>query len=209
MIVAALEGVSFEHGSRPVLDRATLRIESGERVALVGPNGAGKTTVLRLLLGLEAPSSGRVRRCGPGTGYVPQCYAESLFPWFSVARNVALYRLLSQRRGGEQAARTLCARLLTGIDPDRLAGQLSGGEQQATALARALCAPGDIVVADEPFSALSERARCGARDVLREELRGRALLLVTHWRDEAGGLCDRVVRIEAGHLVDGSSIVSR
>jgi ABC-type nitrate/sulfonate/bicarbonate transport system ATPase subunit len=203
MIVAALEGASFRRGRRTVLDRATLRIGSGERVALVGPNGAGKTTALRLLLGLEAPSSGVVRRCRPGAGYVSQRCAESLFPWFSVARNVAMHRLLAGRAEDEREVLGLCARLLPGVDPARLAGELSGGEHQAAALARALLAPGDLIVADEPFSALSESARRGARDVLREELRGRALLLVTHWRDEAASLCDRVVRIEGGRLVEG------
>ncbi len=205
MIVAALEDASFERASHRVLDRATLRIEQGERVALVGPNGAGKTTVLRLLLGLETPSSGTVRRCGPGAGYVPQRCAESLFPWFSLGRNVALYPLVRRDPHGEAAALALCAQLLPKVDPARPAGRLSGGEQQTAALVRALVAPGDVILADEPFSALSESGRRAARDVLREELRGRALLLVTHWRDEAADLCDRVVRVEDGRLAEGAA----
>ncbi len=206
MIVAALEGACFERGSRRVLDHATLGVAKGQRVALVGPNGAGKTTAVRLLLGLESPSAGRVQPCAPGAGYVPQKYAQSLFPWFSVARNVAFHQLLAGAASGAgQRAADLCARLLPGVDPARLAGNLSGGEQQATALARALAAPGDIVVADEPFSALSASPRRRAHQVVREELRGRALLLVTHADAETRELCDRVVRLEGGGLVDDAA----
>jgi ABC-type multidrug transport system ATPase subunit len=204
MIVAALESASFGNGSRQVLDRVTLHIESGERVGLLGRNGAGKTTALRLLLALEQPSSGVVQPCSPGTGYVPQRYSESLFPWFSVARNVAMYPILDGRPDGERLARALCERLLPGVDASRLAGRLSGGEQQAAALARALCAPGGSILADEPFSALSESMRRRAYDVLRDELRGRALVLVTHSPDDAKELCDRIVRIEDGRLVEAS-----
>jgi len=202
MTVAALEGVTCSRGGREVLRGATLHIDAGERVALVGPNGAGKTTLLRALLGLEEVSQGKVTRCARGAGYVPQTVGESLFPWFSLRRNVAMPRLLAHRDDAADVATRLCARLLPEVAPDRRAGDLSGGEQQAAALARALASVGDIVVADEPFSALAADARSRAVSVVRDELRGRALLLVTHARGDATELCERVLRVDGGTVIE-------
>jgi ABC-type multidrug transport system ATPase subunit len=199
--VAALERVSFRRGARVVLTDATLRIEPGERIGVVGPNGAGKSTVIRLLLGLETATSGTVEPCAKRAGYVPQGHAESLFPWFSVLRNVAMPRLVAGREDALVQARVLCERALPGLDVQRRASALSGGEKQATAVARALAAPGDVVVADEPFSALATAMRAQMRRVLRDELHGRALVLVSHASDDVSDLCDRVVRVEEGRLV--------
>jgi len=198
--VAGLDGVTFRRGERTVLRGASLRIEPGERVALVGPNGAGKSTLLRLLLGLEVPASGGVRACARGVGYVPQGYAESLFPWFSVLTNVAKPGMVVGRPEARQRAGVLCERVLPGIDVERRAGRLSGGEKQAIAVARALLAPGDVVLADEPFSALATQVRAHVRQVLRDELSGRALLLVSHAAEDVSDLCDRVLHLEEGRL---------
>jgi len=199
--VLALDGVTLGRQGRVVVNDATLRVERGERVALLGPNGAGKTTLLRLLLGLEVPASGVVKACKGGVGYVPQAFAPSLFPWFSVLRNVAMPRLVAGLGDASDVAGALCARLLPGVDVGRLAGRLSGGEQQAAALARALASPGDVVLADEPFSALAASARETAKRTLLDALRGRALVLVTHADADASLLCERVVRVEAGSIV--------
>jgi ABC-type multidrug transport system ATPase subunit len=199
--VAALDRVSFRRGARRVLSDASLRIEPGARVGLVGPNGAGKSTVIRLLLGLELATSGSVVKCATGVGYVPQGHAESLFPWFSVLRNVAMPLLVAGREDALARARALCERVLPGLDVQRRAGGLSGGEKQATAVARALAAPGNIVVADEPFSALATAMRTHVRQVLRDTLEGRALVLVSHADDDVSDLCDRVLRVEDGQLL--------
>ncbi len=201
MIVAALDRVGVVGRDRPMLREASLSLHAGERVALVGPNGAGKSTLVRVLLALTSPAEGTVQRAVAGVGYVPQAYAESLFPWFSVLRNVAMPRLVARREDAYDAARALAERILPGIDPSRLAGRLSGGEKQATALARALASPGDLVIADEPFSAIAASSRERLRHALREELRGRALLLVTHDAGDVADLCERTVR-----LVDGCTV---
>lgn len=202
MTVAALERVTLCRDGRAVLSDASVRIAPGDRIALIGPNGAGKSTLLRVLLGLEPPTSGAVTACVAGCGYVPQAYSESLFPWFSVLRNAAMPRLVSRRRDAYAVAGALCERLLPGVDPQRPAGRLSGGEKQALALGRALGTPGDVLLADEPFSALSSSARARARQVLSEQLGARAFVLVTHSEDDIAGLCDRVLRMDAGRPVE-------
>jgi ABC-type nitrate/sulfonate/bicarbonate transport system ATPase subunit len=201
-IVAALDRVHVPGRDHPILREVSLSLHAGERVALVGPNGAGKTTLVRVLLGLTAAAEGPVQRAAAGVGYVPQGYAESLFPWFSVLRNVAMPRLIARREDAYCAARRLANRILPGVDPRRRAGRLSGGEKQATALARALASPGNIVIADEPFSAIAASSRDRLRRALREELGGRALLLVTHDASDVADLCERTVRLVDGHAVE-------
>ncbi len=202
MIVAALDRVGVLGRDHPMLRDASLRLRAGERVALVGPNGAGKSTLVRVLLGLTSPSEGTVQRAAAGVGYVPQGYAESLFPWFSVLRNVAMPRLVARHADAYDRARALASRILPGVDPHRRAGRLSGGEKQATALARALASPGDLLVADEPFSATATSSRERLWRALREELGGRALLLVTHDAGDVADLCDRTVRLVDGRTVE-------
>jgi ABC-type Mn2+/Zn2+ transport system ATPase subunit len=200
--VAALDRVRVLGRDHPMLRDASFHLRAGERVALVGPNGAGKSTLVRVLLGLTSPAEGTVQRAAAGVGYVPQGYAESLFPWFSVLRNVAMPRLLARRADAYDAARALAGRILPGVDPHRRAGRLSGGEKQATALARALASPGDLLIADEPFSAIGTSSRERLRQALREELGGRALLLVTHDAGDVTDLCDRTVRLVDGRTVE-------
>jgi ABC-type Mn2+/Zn2+ transport system ATPase subunit len=189
------------YGAAPALWDVSLKVGAGELVCVVGPNGAGKSTLVRVLLGLAPTAEGTVQRAATGVGYVPQGYAESLFPWFSVLRNVALPRIMARREDAFDAARVLADRILPGVDPRRRAGGLSGGEKQATALARALASPGDLVIADEPFSAIGSSNRERLRGVLREELGGRALLLVTHDAGDVADLCERTV-----HLIDGCTV---
>ena len=205
MIVAALDRVRVLGRDHPMLREATLSLCAGDRVALVGPNGAGKSTLVRVLLGLTLPVGGTVLRAAGAIGYVPQGYAESLFPWFSVLRNVAMPGLMARREDADSAARALLGRILPGVDPLRRAGRLSGGEKQATALARALASPGELVIADEPFSAIGTSSRERLRRVLREELGGRALLLVTHDAGDVADLCDRTVHIDDGRTAEASA----
>jgi ABC-type nitrate/sulfonate/bicarbonate transport system ATPase subunit len=205
VIVAALDRVRVLSGDGPMLREASLSLRAGDRVALVGPNGAGKSTLVRVLLGLTRPAEGTVQRAAAGAGYVPQGYAESLFPWFSVLRNVAMPRLVARREDAYATARVLADRILPGVDTRRPAGRLSGGEKQATALARALASIGDLVIADEPFSAIAASSRERLRRALREELGGRALLLVSHDADDVADLCERTVRLIDGRTVEASA----
>ena len=187
-----------------------LALEVGsETVALVGPSGGGKTTVLRAVAGLARPERGTIR-CGGemwfdaaaridrrpeerSVGLVFQEYA--LFPHLSVERNVAF----GARRGrtGDVLERLRIAQLAR--EP---VGALSGGERQRVALARALARAPNVLLLDEPMSALDPHTRAAVRTELYELLRelGLPTLLVTHDFEDAAALADRVGVLAAGRL---------
>jgi molybdate transport system ATP-binding protein len=191
-----------------------LSVPPGQCLALAGPSGAGKTSILRVAAGLLRPARGRVaahgevwldtargvdvpaerRRCG----YVFQDYA--LFPHLSAWQNVA-YPL---RRGDRRArAMELLERLELADRAHARPGQLSGGERQRVALARALARRPDVLLLDEPLSALDSRTRARASRELADVLRSSQApaLLVTHDFTEAAQLGDRVGIIDAGRIV--------
>lgn len=183
-----------------MLSDVTLRVELGQRVAILGPNGAGKTTLLRAIAGLEPDVTGVVHRRSDGTGYLPQAWANSLFPWYSLARNIAMPGLVLGCRDAYDEARRLCAELLPGLSPERSARDLSLGEKQIVGLARALISPGHLVLLDEPFSAVAAARKAELRQWLLRELRSRALVIATHDREDVRTCCNRVVGLRDGRL---------
>jgi len=191
---------TVRRGHSVVLDGVSLEPSPGERLAVVGGNGAGKTTLLRLLLGLERACDGVVQVAPTGCGYVPQSVEDSLFPWRSVLSNVAMPARLARCADADARAASLLELIAPTIDPRRSASRLSGGERQLVAIARALTAPGPMVLADEPFSALSPSARDRVRRVLDQQLGSRALVLVTHDRADVTALGARALELTGGHL---------
>ena len=195
-----------------------LEVAAGECLALAGPSGAGKTSVLRIAAGLLTPRAGRVvcgdrvwldraagvdlppeaRRCG----YVFQDYA--LFPTLSAWQNVG-YGL--PRRGRRERALELLERLGLEHRADARPRTLSGGERQRVALARALAPGPDVLLLDEPLSALDARTRASASRELAAVLHqaGVPALLVTHDFQEAALLGDRVGVIDGGRIVQTGS----
>lgn len=195
---------SFEiAGSRlPVLERLDLRVSEREIVAVVGPNGCGKSTLLRVISGLIAPDHGRVLAfdstvAGPDPRIGLVFQESRLLPWRDVLANVAFPLELagSDRNGRERRAREVLR--LTGLEgfANAYPDQLSGGMAQRAALARALAPEPDILLLDEPFSALDAMTR----ERLDEELialwgqTGTTIVLVTHSIAEAVFLSDRVL----------------
>jgi NitT/TauT family transport system ATP-binding protein len=193
---AAFEGVSFSVGE-------------GDFVALIGPSGCGKSTLLHIMAGLSEPTAGAVRLKGervtrprPDMMFVFQQYTKSIFPWKSVLENVMLgvkYQSPTRRRELE----ALCGRHLEMVGLTRYAHyhpyQLSGGMQQRVAIARALARRPDILLMDEPFSALDAMMRVELQDLLLklwQELR-LTILFVTHDLDEALYLAQRVILLSA------------
>ena len=200
-----------------------LQVDAGEVVALLGPNGAGKTTLLRALAGLHPLSSGRVELNGQvldspdqdrsvpaqerRVGMVFQDYR--LFPHLSARENVAFGpRSTGTPKAQARADATdwLVRLGLAGLE-DRRPAELSGGQAQRVALARALCARPDLLLLDEPLSALDVSARAEVRTELQAQLAqfAGATLLVTHEPLEALSLADRLVVLEDGRITQDAT----
>ena len=213
MTFLRLDGVQkrFPGGVVAVKD-FDLSVERGEFISFLGPSGCGKTTTLRMIAGFEQPTTGTitiadvdVTRKPPNqrnVGMVFQAYA--LFPNMSVADNIA-FGLKMRRRSGADIKRRV-AELLTLIHlpdkGDRSPYQLSGGQQQRVALARALAFEPQVLLLDEPLSALDAKIRVALRHEIREIQRslGITTVYVTHDQEEALELSDRIVVMNEGRV---------
>ncbi len=188
-----LNRVSRSFGPIEVLRELSLSIAHGEFVAVVGPSGCGKTTLLNLLSGFDRPSSGVIRRDG-GVRMVYQ--EDGLFPWLTVAENIAvgLRSLKAQAERARQVDELLRLIRLEGFE-NHYPHQLSGGMRQRVEMARALAGESDILLLDEPFSALDYLTRLRLRQELARLLheRPRTVVLVTHDIEEAAQLADRII----------------
>lgn len=207
-----LEGLSRHFGNVRALDDLDLTLDPGELVALLGPSGCGKTTALRLVAGLDEPDAGRIIVGGRdvtnvpankrGMGMVFQAY--SLFPHLTARENVAFGLKL---RGVDRSARRNRAGEmleLVGLadQAGRYVSQLSGGQQQRVALARALAIEPEVLLLDEPLSALDAKVRAQLRDEIRRvQLEvGTTALFVTHDQEEALAVADRVGVMYGGKI---------
>jgi sulfonate transport system ATP-binding protein len=194
-----VEGVVRRFGDRTVLDDLDLSLARSEFVVLLGPSGCGKSTLLRLLAGLDRPDGGTVE---VPTERAIVFQADRLLPWQKVWRNVTI-----GLDGNGAKARALEVLAEVGL-ADRATAwpkTLSGGEAQRVALARALVTEPDLVLLDEPFSALDAITRLHMHDLVRQlhQRHGAAMLLVTHDVAEAIGLADRILVMSQGRI--GSS----
>ena len=192
-IPLALQDVSLSFGPVEVLREISLTISQGEFVAIIGPSGCGKSTLLNVLSGDEKPSSGRVERHGKVRMVYQQ---DGLFPWQTVTENIALgLRFLTDERERQQQIRELVELIrLEGFE-NHYPHQLSGGMRQRVELARALAGESDMLLMDEPFSALDYLTRLRMRGDLARLIaeRPRTVVLVTHDIEEAAQLADRIV----------------
>jgi putative spermidine/putrescine transport system ATP-binding protein len=205
-----LDGLRRSFGSVHALDNLDLSIQPGEFIALLGPSGCGKTTALRILAGLEDTDAGRVMVGGKDVTALPAnrrdmgmvFQAYSLFPHLTAVKNVEFGIRLRGRRKPAGRAREMLE--LVGIGPhaDRYPHQLSGGQQQRVALARALAIEPQVLLLDEPLSALDAKVRVQLRDEIRriQSSVGTTTLFVTHDQEEALAVADRVGVMRAGKL---------
>jgi molybdate transport system ATP-binding protein len=190
----------------------TLDVAAGETVALTGPNGAGKSSILGVIAGLLRPDEGEVRlgdrildRTPPhARGIALLAQDPLLFPHLSVLANVAF---APRARGvHRRQANELATRHLTEVGAEMLAGrrptEISGGQAQRVAVARALAADPELLLLDEPTVGLDPQSARDLRDRVREmRTQGRTVLLTTHYMEEADQLCDRIAIIDHGHIV--------
>ncbi len=204
--------VTKRFGGVTAVDGVTLAIRRGEFFALLGPSGCGKTTLLRMIAGLEEPDEGTVRIGGVDSTRVPphrrpvnmvfQQYA--LFPHLTVEQNVAFglaYKTLSRSERTERVAATLRLVRLTGLERRR-PDQLSGGQRQRVALARALVLEPQVLLLDEPLAALDPNLRREVQGELKglQRTLGITFVFVTHDREEALALSDRIAVMDHGRI---------
>jgi len=212
MAFLEIEDLRKSFGAQNVVEDFDLAVGRGEFVSFLGPSGCGKTTTLRMVAGFEVPSSGTVRIDGRdvtglrpnqrNVGMVFQSYA--LFPNMTVAENVGFGLKVAGRPGSEIAPRV--AEMLRLVKLPSLSGrypyQLSGGQQQRVALARALAIRPQVLLLDEPLSALDAKIRLVLRDEIKAVQRelGITTIYVTHDQEEALSMSDRIVVMNEGRI---------
>jgi putative spermidine/putrescine transport system ATP-binding protein len=207
-----IENLKKVYGAQVGVEHFDIAVERGEFISFLGPSGCGKTTTLRMVAGFEQPSAGSIRIDGRDVvglrpnqrniGMVFQSYA--LFPNMTVAQNVAFGLKIAKRPEAEIKPRV--AEMLQMIKlpqlGDRYPYQLSGGQQQRVALARALAGKPQLLLLDEPLSALDAKIRASLRGEIRDLQRklGITTIYVTHDQEEALAMSDRIVVMSEGRI---------
>lgn len=212
MAFLQINNVSKTFGSTDAVKDFNLEIDKGELVSFLGPSGCGKTTTLRMVAGFEAPTSGEIVINGEDVTHTPpnqrdvgmvfQAYA--LFPNMTVSNNIGFGLKVAKKPSEEIKERV--SEMLELINMagygNRYPYQLSGGQQQRVALARALALRPEVLLLDEPLSALDAKIRVSLRSEIRsiQQKLGITAIYVTHDQEEALSISDRVVVMYDGHM---------
>ena len=209
-MVGELRGVTKRYGGITAVESLDLQLEAGRVTALLGPNGAGKTTIVRLLLGLTRPTSGTVRLFGQDpTAPAARRRTGVMLQVANVPETLRVREHVHLFSSYYPAPMTVDAALsIAGIGDlaHRKYGALSAGQQQRVHFALAICGNPDLLFLDEPTVGLDVQSRRAFwQEVRALASRGRAVLLTTHYLEEADALADRVVVIDRGGIVaDGA-----
>ncbi|MDF2995509.1 MAG: spermidine/putrescine transporter ATPase subunit [Xanthobacteraceae bacterium] len=207
-----ISGVRKTYGQNPVVREFDLAVERGEFVSFLGPSGCGKTTTLRMVAGFEHPTVGTIKIGGKDVtnlppnqrniGMVFQAYA--LFPNMTVADNIGFGLKVAKKPASEIGPRVKEMLDLIKLPhlADRYPYQLSGGQQQRVALARAIANKPQVLLLDEPLSALDAKIRVSLREEIRslQKALGITTIFVTHDQEEALSMSDRVVVMSEGRM---------
>ena len=220
MSLVAIDNVSFGYGrGRRVLDGVSLGIAEGRSVGLVGESGSGKTTLLRLLLGLQRPDAGTIRFDGATLDtrsagfmrtYRRQVQAVFQDPYSSLDPRQNVFGIVSEplrslRIEGDRRELVQSALESVGLDRDilgRYPHEFSGGQRQRIAIARAIVAKPRLLLADEAVSALDLSTRIRIVELLKQLAAGMTLVFVSHDLGVVAALCDEIVILERGRIVE-------
>ncbi len=200
-----------KQGETTAVKDMNFSVEDGQFVSVIGPSGCGKTTILSIAAGLLLPSSGEVKRDTGEFGYMLQ--RDALFPWRTVEQNIFLPLEVKKRNTPEMRERAINLAEKYGLKDflKKTPSQLSGGMRQRVALIRTLAAGPEILLLDEPFSALDYQTRLEVCDDVQGIIKSekKTALLVTHDISEAIALSDKVVvlsarpaKVVAEHLIE-------
>ncbi|MEL6280554.1 MAG: ABC transporter ATP-binding protein [Pseudomonadota bacterium] len=213
-VILSLAGLSKSFGDTQAVKPVTLDIPDGEFLTIVGPSGSGKSTLVRLLAGLETPSSGRLELRGKDITNIPAnrrptamvFQSLALFDHRSVGQNIEFAMKMKGVAPEARKARALELLALVRLPKDyyaRPVTQCSGGEKQRVALARAFASDPEILFFDEPLSAIDYRLRKTLEVELKElhQRTGRTFVYITHSLEEAMVMSDRIAIMQAGELV--------
>lgn len=210
--LVVFDGVAKRFGAFVAVEKMNLDIRKGEFLAIMGSSGCGKTTTLRMLAGLEAPSEGEIRLAGKRINDLPTWQRDTpmvwqslaLFPFLTVRENVEFSLRMRGIEKGERRRRVdkWLERMQIAEFADRNVAHLSGGQRQRVALARSLVTEPEILLLDEPLSALDAHLKVRMQTVLSDLQRelGITFVYVTHSQSEAFSMADRVVIMSRGRI---------
>lgn len=217
-VILKIDDVSKVFDGARAVDRVDLDVNEGEFVTLLGPSGCGKSTLLRMIAGFEVPSSGRILMRGKDMSRDPAYQREigmvfqnlALFPHMNVYDNVA-FGLRARKRTDDLDRRVREMISMVGLEgfESRRTGQISGGQRQRVALARSLVTAPDVLLLDEPLSALDLKLRRQLQVELKRIQRetGITFIFVTHDQEEALSMSDRIAVMTAGKVDQYGSAV--
>ena len=207
-----VKNIVMDYNKKEVLHNISFGIEKGEFVSILGPSGCGKSTLLNLLIGILTPSQGQILKGGEDItdlpsakrkmGIVFQNYA--LFPHMTVVENVeyALRIKKETKATARQTALELLDKLGLSEHINKLPNKLSGGQQQRVAIARTLALNPEVILFDEPMSALDVTTRLKLRDEIKDIQKeyGITMIYVTHDQEEAFSMSDRIIVMSEGNI---------
>lgn len=212
-----VENITKRFKNRTVLKSISFQIEKGEFVSIIGPSGCGKTTLLKMINRLIKPTSGKIYINGENIydkdpitlrrnmGYVIQ--QNGLFPHMTIKDNIEIIPKLEKKKSEEIYKRTIELMNMVDLNPDeylnRYPSELSGGEQQRIGVARAFANDTDIVLMDEPFSALDPITRADLQNELLnlQSKLNKTIIFVTHDMDEALKLSNKICLMKDGEII--------